>query len=583
MKGGRVRLETVGLWIAIAASIGVAVIGYHTTEELVGTSKEVDRTHRAIDALDQVLVAVGSAGTARRAYLLGGEGAEILRFATAGDQARQALEEARALADDGPAERERFAHIGALLDERWAALAESVERRRRGLATGDEAPTRADVDSMARLRAAILDKTGESRRSLHERQDRADRSAAVAMDVELGGTAISAVILLIAFARLRSNAARERAARNSADRATRFLDSVIENIPAMVFMKEAEELRFERMNHAGEALLGVPRQELLGKNDRDFFPEEQAQFFQAKDRQTLARGVVVDIPEEPIETKHGRRWLHTRKVPLLDELGEPRFLLGISIDITERKQVAEALRHAKEKAEAVSRELEAFSYSVAHDLRAPLRSIDGFTRALAEDSADALDEVCQKHLERVLAAAQRMGELIDDMLSLSRLSRANMQAEEVDLSELAAESVADLRQQSPDRDVAVQIAPSIKTRGDRRLLRIVFDNLLGNAFKFTGRRPRATIEVGATVDGGQRVYFVRDDGVGFDDRYAEKLFGAFQRLHDVRDFPGSGIGLATVHRIVSRHGGRVWAHGVPDRGATFSFTLDDGPADAGAS
>jgi PAS domain S-box-containing protein len=581
MKGGPVRLETVGLWIAIAASIGTAVIGYRTTEELVVTTREVDRTHRAIDALDQVLVSIGSAGTARRAYLLGGEGAEIQRFATAGDEARRALDEARALADRGPADKERFEHIQSLLDERWSTLAESVERRRQGLATSNEPPTRADVDSMARLRSAILDTAAESRRNLTERQDRADRSATVAKDVELCGTALTAVILILAFARLRRTAARERAARQSADRATRFLDSVVENLPAMVFIKEAEALRFDRINQAGEALLGVNRRELLGKSDKDFFPEDQALFFQTKDRQTLAKRVVVDIPEEPIETKQGRRWLHTRKVPLLDESGEPRFLLGISVDITERKHAAEALRQAKDRAEAVSRELEAFSYSVAHDLRAPLRSIDGFSLALLEDSAGILSDVCQKHLHRIQAAAQRMGELIDDMLSLSRLSRTNLQAEEVDLSELAAASVADLRQRSPEREVAVQIEPSLKTRGDRRLLRIVFDNLLSNAFKFTGRHPRATIEVGTTLDDGRRVYFVRDDGVGFDERYAEKLFGAFQRLHDVRDFPGSGIGLATVQRIVSRHGGRVWARGAPDRGATFSFTLGESPADAG--
>ncbi len=577
------RLETVGLWIAIAASVGVAAVGYRTTEELVDVSREVDRTHRAIDALDQVLVAVGSAGTARRAFLLGGEGAEVERFAAAGEQMRSALTEARALSDEGVGQKERFARIEALLDDRWATLADSVERRRRGVVSSDESPTRADVDSMGRLRTAILDATGERRRVLSERQGRADRSAVVATEVELCGTALSVVILVLAFTRLRRDAARERAAHDSADRAKRFLDSIVENLPAMVFVKEAEGLRFERMNHAGELLLGTTRNELLGKSDKDFFPEDQARFFQAKDRQTLARGVVLDIPEEPIETKRGRRWLHTRKVPLFDEEGEPRFLLGISEDITERKEAVEALRHAKEKAEAVSRELEAFSYSVAHDLRAPLRSIDGFTRALMEDCTSTLDDVGQKHLQRVVAAAGRMGDLIDDMLALSRVSRAQLHAEEIDLSALAAESVADLRLQSPERDVTVRIAPSIRTRADRRLLRILLDNLLGNAFKFTGRRPRATIEVGTTGDGDRRVYFVRDDGVGFDHRHAEKLFGAFQRLHDVRDFPGSGIGLATVHRIVNRHGGRVWAHGEPDRGATFSFTLDEGSLDEGLS
>ncbi len=577
------RLETVGLWIAIAAWVAIAAIGYRTTSELVDVSQEVDRTHRAIDALDQVLVAVGSAGTARRTFLLGGEGAEIEKFEAAGEEMHRAFAEARVLSDEGAGQDERFGRIESLLDDRWETLATSVDRRRRGLSSGEESPTRADVDSMARLRAAILDATGERRRVLSDRQARADRSAALAEMVELCGTALSVVILVLAFARLRRDAARERAARDAADRAKQFLDSIVENLPAMVFVKEAEGLRFERMNQAGETLLGTTRQELIGKSDSDFFPEEQARFFQAKDRQTLERGIVLDIPEEPIETKHGRRWLHTRKVPLFDEAGKPRFLLGISEDITERKEVAEALKRAKEKAEAMSRELEAFSYSVAHDLRAPLRSIDGFTRALMEDCSGSLDEVGRKHMDRVLAAAQRMGELIDDMLSLSRVSRAQLRAEEVDLSALAAESVADLRLQAPEREINVRIAPSLKTRADPRLLRILLDNLLSNAFKFTGRLPCATIEVGTTVDGDRRVYFVRDDGVGFDHRHAEKLFGAFQRLHSVRDFPGTGIGLATVHRIVNRHGGRVWAHGEPGRGATFSFTLDEGLVDNEAS
>jgi PAS domain S-box-containing protein len=577
-----VRLETVGLWIAIAGSIAVAAVGYQTTETLAFMSTEVDRSHRAIDALNQVLVTVGSAGSARRAYILGGEGAQVEKLAAAEDEARAALAEARSLAADDK-DRDAIDLAQVLLNQRLATLDESVERRRRGLGAGDEPPTRAEVDLMSRLRSTILDATASRRRLLNDHEDGARRSATLAKGVDLCGTGLSVLVMVLAFASLRRDAARERAARSDADRAMRFLDSIVENIPAMVFLKDAEELRFERMNAAGEALLGTPRQDLIGKSDKDFFPEEQANFFQAKDRQTLARGVVLDIPEEPIATKNGQRWLHTRKVPMLDETGRPRYLLGISEDITERKRSAEALREAKEKAEAVSRELESFSYSVAHDLRAPLRSIDGFSRALLEDNGDSLDAAGKKHLERVLGATERMAGLIDDMLALARLSRTQMQTEEVDLSALAAESVATLMLSSSDREVHVQIAPLIRTHADPRFLRIVLDNLLGNAFKFTVRRPCATIEVGSTVDAGQRVYFVRDDGVGFDERHADKLFGAFQRLHDVRDFPGSGIGLATVHRIVSRHGGRIWAHGEPDRGATFSFTLGEVPVDASAS
>jgi PAS domain S-box-containing protein len=350
-----------------------------------------------------------------------------------------------------------------------------------------------------------------------------------------------------------------------------------------VFVKEAGDLTFERLNRAAEGVLGMSRQDLIGKSDWDFFPEDQARFFQAKDRQTLERGVVVDIEEEPIETKGGRRWLHTRKVPLLDEKGTPRYLLGISEDITERKRNAAALKEEKEKADILNRELETFSYSVAHDLRAPLRSIDGFSRALLEDSGDRLDHVGRTHLQRVLGASERMAGLIDDLLMLSKLSRGDIQLTDVDVSAIAAESLEALLHDAPERDVSVKIVPALTTRADPRLLRVVMDNLLSNALKFTRGRDRATIEVGAESDNGERVYFVRDDGVGFDERYADKLFGPFQRLHNVRDFPGTGIGLATVQRVVVRHGGRIWARSQVGQGAKFSFTLGRRDVEGAAS
>jgi PAS domain S-box-containing protein len=364
-----------------------------------------------------------------------------------------------------------------------------------------------------------------------------------------------------------------RAGRDAADRANRFLDSIVEQIPYMIFVKEARELRFERINLAGEALLGVSREDLLGRNDYDFFPKEQADFFQEKDRQTLERGVIVDIPEEPIETTQGRRWLHTRKVPLLDADGTPRYLLGISEDITERKRTAEALRAAKVEAEAASQELEAFTLSVAHDLRGPLRAIDGFSEAVVEDAGGRLDAATLAHLERVRAASERMGRMLDDLLHVSTFSSAALRSQEVDLSAIAEAAVLDLRQANPGRDVQVVVAPDLKDRGDPWLLRIVLDNLLGNAFKFTAPRPKATIEFGARVDETGRAYFVRDDGVGFDPERAKGLFVMFRRLHDEHEFPGTGIGLATVERIVRRHQGRVWAEATLGGGATFYFTL----------
>ncbi len=577
------RLETAGLWIAIAGAISVAGIGYSTTSALAASARAVDRAHEAIDSLEQVLVAVGSAGSARRALLLGGDAVEVQRFEAASDEARGALSRAQGLIARDGGGAESIDRIERLLEQRLTEQRDSIERRRRGLDVGDLAPTRVEVDRMNVLRAAIVSAADERRDVLRDRNRRADVTATVARAVDLCGTALSVAILALVFARLRRDAASERAARAAADRATHFLDSIVEHLPAMVFLKEAGELRFERVNRAGEDLLGVDRRDLIGKSDWDFFPPEQAKFFQSKDRQTLDRGVVVDVEEEPIETKRGLRWLHTRKVPLLDGDGQPRHLLGISEDITERKRSAAALAEEKEKTEALNRELETFSYSVAHDLRAPLRAIDGFSRALLEDNGPSLDDAGREHLQRIVTAAGRMAALIDDMLSLSRLSRADMEIADVDVSALASDSATSLLQQAPDRQICMKIAPSLKTRGDPRLLRVVMDNLLSNALKFTARRSRATIEVGAAVEDGERVYYVKDDGVGFDERYADKLFGPFQRLHHVRDFPGTGIGLATVQRVVSRHGGRVWAHGEVDRGATFSFTLGEHDAGGGAS
>jgi PAS domain S-box-containing protein len=567
------RLETLGLLVAIAAAIAVAAIGFTTTDALTETSREVDRAHTTIEALDRVLVAVGSAGSARRAYLLGKDEGDVAKFDVASADARDALAEARTLVVSSGGATEPFDRMDALLGERLGSLRASVERRRAGGLPDAEPPTRSELDLMESLRTAIFSTTNGLHRLLRDHEARAVRMGSVARGVDLTGTALCVVVLGLAFTKVRSEAAREREARAVTDRANRFLDSVVENLPAMIFIKEARELRFDRVNQAAEELLGVSRSDLIGKNDLDMFPADQASFFEAKDRQTLERGLVVDIPEEPIETKRGRRWLHTRKVPLFDENGKARHLLGISEDITERKRVEAALIEAKERGDALNRELEAFSYSVAHDLRAPLRSIDGFSRAFLEDHGDVLDDAGRADLNRVMAAAGRMGALIDGLLELARLSRADMRVEDVDVSAVAAEAVASLRQSDPRQDVCVKIQPALCTRGDAVLLRVALDNLLGNAFKFTKGRERATIEVGMKVDAGEKVYFVRDDGVGFDPQYANKLFGAFQRLHSAREFPGTGIGLATVQRVVRRHGGRIWAHGTPDAGAVFSFTL----------
>ena len=223
--------------------------------------------------------------------------------------------------------------------------------------------------------------------------------------------------------------------------------------------------------------------------------------------------------------------------------------------------------------EASNRELESFAYSVSHDLRAPLRAIDGFSQALLEEYYPRLDEQAREYLDRVSNAARRMARLIDDLLKLSRVTRANMRREPVNLSDMANEVVKEIRQAQPERDVTFVIGEGAESWGDPPLLRLALENLLDNAFKFTSKQPRARIEFGVREQDDQTAFFVKDDGVGFDMAYIGKLFTPFQRLHSRAEFPGTGIGLATVQRIIHRHGGRVWADGHLDQGATFYFTL----------
>lgn len=357
---------------------------------------------------------------------------------------------------------------------------------------------------------------------------------------------------------------------------SRFLDAIIENIPDMIFVKDAERLAFVRFNRAGEELIGIKRQDLLNKTDFDLFPEPEAAFFQQKDRETLQGKVLVEIPEEPIATAQGQRWLHTKKVPILDEQGNPKFLLGISEDISTLKQTREQLARSQEEAQALNRELEAFSYSVAHDLRAPLRSMDGFSQAILEDYADKLDEQGQKYLGYIRESAQHMAQLIDDILTLSRVSRSNVAVERVDLSALARRSLDRLQKSAPGRLADITIHENLMAEADPRLVGVLFDNLLENAWKFTKNRQFARIEVGQLKGPARATFFVRDNGAGFDMNYADKLFGPFQRLHSSRQFEGTGIGLATVQRIINKHAGSIWAESKVDHGATFFFTLAKG-------
>ena len=361
------------------------------------------------------------------------------------------------------------------------------------------------------------------------------------------------------------------------------------------------------------------RAEIIGRALFDVFPDnpdDPAATGVANLRASLDRVRAQRVPDTMAVQKYDIRrpesegggfeerfWSPTNS-PVLDANGELAYIIHRVEDVTEfvrlktigselgtraeqmeaevylrAQEVAEANRHLAQLAarlETSNQELESFSYSVSHDLRAPLRVIDGFSLALLEDHGKSLPPEGQDLLSRMRQQAQRMAQLIDDLLEFSRLGRKPLDVASVDLAALARTVVQDLGQANTDRKLDVTVGELPPAMGDRALLRQVLTNLIGNAFKFTRQRPDAQVEIGWRDDDGECVYYVKDNGAGFDMRYASKLFGVFQRLHPAADFEGTGVGLALVQRIIHRHGGRIWGEGRVNEGATFSFTLSAG-------
>ncbi len=356
-----------------------------------------------------------------------------------------------------------------------------------------------------------------------------------------------------------------------------------ESMPQIVWITQGDGKNIY-FNRQWVDYTGLSLEESLGDGwNEPFHPDDKQRAWEAWQSATKNRGTYA------LECRLRRfdgcyAWWLIRGVPVLDDKGEIVKWFGTCTDIEEMKQADAEIRQLNAslerkvsertgQLESANREMEAFAYSVSHDLRAPLRSIDGFSLALLEDYGDRLDGNGKDYLSRVRAAAGRMGQLIDDMLKLARVTKGEMTMEPVNLSALALSAVDSLRRMEPDRAVDVSVAEGLSAKGDPSLLKVVLDNLLGNAWKFTGSHPSAHIEFGFAEIKGERAYFVRDDGAGFDMNYADKLFITFQRLHSEKEFKGTGIGLTLVQRIIRRHGGRIWAEGAVERGATFYFTL----------
>jgi PAS domain S-box-containing protein len=552
--------KTLAAFVAISAIVLVAPASiYLAATHYVEANRQLRRTTEAASAYEQLRSAYAVLSIHRGPEAAAGDG----NFGTLG-RAAGALEKSLGLL-------EAYPQAAAIPSARLKELRADIER---SLRSADQQRTEHLLTTIDRHLATTL--------QLHVRRTSDAEQAALWLHLTIG---ICAVLMLIALAWLLSCIRRDLLEREWFERQLQdtnsLLESLFENMPAMVFAKDARTLKFVRINRLAEKIMGYSREEMLGRNDYDFFPKEQADQFTAKDRETLAGVDIVEIPHEQIDTgDHGRRTLHTLKVPIRGTDGQPLLLLGISLDITQEKEAErrvvalnEELTRQTELLQSSNEELESFCYSVSHDLRAPLRAINGFARLLEQEYGSNFDPQGTRYVRTICNACSRMAQLIDDLLEFARIGRQTLEREPLDMSAMVSKAVSDAvaGRAAPVPVIETDELPWID--GDRTLLQLVWLNLIDNAVKYTSGVAAPHIRIAAERRSDEVVYCVSDNGIGFDMQYADKLFGVFQRLHSNAEYPGTGVGLAIAQRIVERHGGRIWARSEPEQGSTFSFSL----------
>lgn len=357
--------------------------------------------------------------------------------------------------------------------------------------------------------------------------------------------------------------------------ANRFLDSVFEHLPTPVYLKDAAQLLYVRINRAAEALFGISREKMIGKSAYEVFEKDEADIFVAQDRRVLASGTSEDISEHWLTSRtRSARLLHVRKVPVFDEGGEPTHILGIVEDVTHQKELEKKILSLNSVLQARAEDLESFTAEATHDLRSPLSVIGGYAGLLEKNYSNCLDETGRRYVSLIRARINGMAKLVDDLLAFSRLGRNEVSKASVDMHGLVQHVIGEMLQFHPEgKKPTIELGSLPPAQADAALLRQVWVNLLSNAVKYSRRAASPLIEVTGRIDGPEAIYSVRDNGVGFSMDHYAKLFEMFQRLHTDEEFEGSGVGLPIVHRVVTRHGGRVWAEGKVGQGAVFHFAL----------
>ncbi len=559
----------------------VAVLVWFDFSDAREAEALVEHTYQVLNASEHLFSIIQDAEARQRGYLLTGEQQYLDRYRELVSDERAAMQAVHALTGDNAAQQIRLAELRRYINARLSLLDLGISARRDLGVQAAIVMIRAGEGAhlMRNIRASLGAMEAEEHGLLKQRTQAA-AAQAVRTRWALGmGSALLVALLIFAGIVIESDVGKLQASARILRRHTDLLDKA----PGPIVVWQLGGA-IEYWNRGAEELFGFTSEQAVGRDHNEFLQPLHPLGISAI-QELLARD-----GEWRGEIRHligGREIIVESRMTLVTERDGRKTVLKTNRDITAEKRAQDEIRQLNRELEqrvkdrtaqleATNQELEAFAYSVSHDLRAPLRGIDGWSLALLEDYGSRFDPEAQECLKRVRAETQRMGLLIDDLLRLSRLSRTQLQHESVDLTSLSRAIARDLQEAEPARKIDFEIQEGLTAGGDSRLLRVVLSNLLSNAVKFTGTRALARIEFGQTRCREELAFYVRDNGVGFDMAHATVLFGAFQRLHKHAEFPGTGIGLATVQRVLRRHGGKIWADARLQQGATFYFTI--GPA-----
>ena len=573
-----------GFGLALATLMAVGAVQYRATQALIETDRWVAHTNVVRTELEQIYSAIQQAEAGTRAFVATGNETFLEQHQAGISRVPQHLQALPGLIVDDPFERDQVDKLSSLTNRKIAVMQNLISlRRNQGFAAASQELNKAEGLRLMNEIRELVDSMQSNESSLLRVREAASRAHARTADAVVILGCLLAVMVFSAgsWIALRGSAARQRA-EERLKRASAYNRSLIEaSLDPLVMI--APDGKITDANSGTEKATGRVRQKLIGTDFCDYFSDP------AKARvgyqQTFREGFVQDY-------ELGIRHQDGHLTPVLynasvyrDEAGVVIGVFAAARDITELKRAEQEVRRLNEQLEqrvrertaeleASNKELEAFTYSVSHDLRAPLRHVDGFSKLLVDKHGAELSPDAQEDIATIRDSVLHMGILIDDLLNLARLGRKQMSMQATGLNSLVDEARADLMRANPDRTIEWKVETLPFVECDPALIKQVFANLLSNAVKFTRPRKPAVIEVGTTQQEGCAVIFVRDNGVGFNMKYATKLFGVFQRLHRSEDFEGTGVGLATVQRIIHKHGGRVWAEAALNQGATFYFTLN---------